>query len=75
MGTEATGPEWVYGVVTFLGLDEKVVIGCVMEKQSSGGGFCLGCHRFCLFISSELLLHDSKPLFLFDHQSLCGFYM
>lgn len=23
VGTEATGPEWVYGVVTFLGLDEK----------------------------------------------------
>lgn len=75
MGTEATGPEWVYGVVTFLGLDEKVVIGCVREKQSSGGGFCLGCHRFCLFISSELLLRDSKPLFLLDHLSLCGFYM
>lgn len=78
VGTEAIGPEWVYGVVTFLGLDEKKRAVLCRNKAAGGGGGVFWALPFLssavrLFISAESILHHSKQLFLYEHLPLSVF--
>lgn len=79
VGTEAIGPEWVYGVVTFLGLDEKKRAVLCRNKAAVGGGGVFWAPPFLssavrLFISAESILHHSKQLFLYEHLPLSVFF-
>lgn len=57
VGTEAMGPEWVCGVVTSLGLDERVSAGLCRNEAAVGDDFCF--YRPPVHPS---ILHRSKQL-------------
>lgn len=65
------GPKWVYGVVTFLGLDEKERT-VLMQEQTCAGGSCFGVLSVCPSLWSGFSVIPSN--FCFRIVCLCQIF-